>query len=486
MSPEYVRNSREGTRNLRMSSRRLSSHESSHHNTLYRGTIIDIEGTASFNNADDHLRFINDGALLVSSEGKILYCGEYAYLSAEHEEIIDVRPRYIIPGFVDTHLHVAQTFSVHALSEGNLSAWLDERIFRDESELQSVQVAQRVVNTFNARRIAAGTTSALVVGSAYMHVQDMLYESSITSGLRVISGRGIQTVGPDSAQPLLFSEKSTVEMMREEILNWHSHDLTQVAITPRFALSVTADTLRGLSEIYQEYADEGVYFHTHLSESIQDEVPATLTAYGVESCLDVFDNAIGLGTKPYARSFLGPRSIFAHAVHMSDQELSRIADTSSSIAHCPISQQFLGSGIMQWKRTINSGTTVALGSDIAAGDQWCIAQVANAAYKSHALPYNQEALFLSPAQMLYLSTLAGAQALDASDIYGNFDHDKDADFLIIDPAASPQLQDSLEYCKQESDEYSIAQELFALLMGLDERAITGVFVRGKQCAVPNI
>ena len=194
---------------------------------------------------------------------------------------------------------------------------------------------------------------------------------------------------------------------------------------------------------------------------------------GVSCYLDAYDGRIGGADAP---TLLGRRSVLAHAVHCTDRELARLADTGTSISHCPTSQQFLGSGTMPWRRTTASGVTVALGSDVGAGDEWLMARVANDCFKVHISEPGAAGLSIPPAQLLFTATLAGARALDIEDRVGNLDAGKQADFLVVDPQRQRLLPELLERVAPEDAD----RLLFTLLLGIRETAIAQVYVQGRE------
>lgn len=442
---------------------------------VYRGHLMHISGAPRADSVRAALVSVPDGALAVDESGTIVYSGEYPTLPEPlaAADIVDCRPGFLLPGFVDTHLHFPQTHCVDSYGGGQLLDWLERCIFPAESMLADQEYARAVARDFCGRRVAVGTTTALVFGSAFPHAQDALYEESIRAGLRTISGRGIQTVGPAAAAPLLTADETAITLTRNEIERWHHHGsgLTHVAVVPRFALSVTERTLRALGELYAAVRSDGVYFHTHLSENL-GEIDAVRTGYGVEHYLDTYDGRYAGG----GASLLGRRSVFAHAVHCTDHELSRLAETGSSIAHCPTSQLFLGSGTMPWQRTIASGVTVALGTDVSAGDEWLLPRVLNDCFKVHISEPGGQALSIPPAELLFTATLAGARALDLEDRIGNLDTGKEADFVVVDADRQPLLPQLLARIDPEDTD----RLLFTLLMAMREEAIEGVYVRGRR------
>jgi guanine deaminase len=162
-------------------------------------------------------------------------------------------------------------------------------------------------------------------------------------------------------------------------------------------------------------------------------------------------------------------------VHCEDDELARMAETETSISHCPTSQLFLGSGTMPWLRTTSSGVNVALGTDVSAGDEWLIPRVLNDCFKVH-MSESDDALSLPAADLLYTATLAGARALDLVDRIGNLDPGKEADFLVLDPRRQRLLPEMLARIDAEDTD----RLLFTLLMGLREESVAGAFVRGRR------
>ena len=436
---------------------------------------------------------IVDGALAVDADGRIAYSGEFEQLPADLSTwpVGDHRPGFLLPGFIDTHVHFPQTYSVDSYGGGQLMEWLNSCIFPAESRFADRVFAEQAAVEFCRRRIAAGTTAAMVFGSAFPHAQDALFAQTQRTGLRIVSGRGIQTTGPASAAPLITGEDDAIRLTAAEVERWHGADtgdarsaLLQVAIVPRFSLSVTTTTLRNLGDYYDSVRDHGVYFHSHLNENNRPgdgEIAMTRSTYGCHSYLDTYDGRFLPGSAVGGASLLGRRSILAHAVHCQDGELARMAETGTSISHCPVSQQFLGSGTMPWKRTVASGVTVSMGTDIGAGDEWLIPQVLADAFKVHISEPGDAGVSMHPAEMLFSGTLAGARALDMEDRIGNLDAGKEADFLVVDPRQWPPLEAAM--CKgTRSEDLVLArdQTLFALLMSMREPAISRVYVRGKR------
>jgi len=461
---------------------------------VHHGHIFHLAGSPFITEASDALVEIPDGALAVGADGIIKYCGDESGLPAEfasarrHEH----PGGYLSPGFVDTHIHFPQTYAGDSYGGGQLLEWLNLCIFPSESRFADPEFAQAAAVEFTKRRVAAGTTAMMAFGSAFPHAQDALFEETRRTGLRLVSGRGIQTVGGDTAKPLLTPEDDAIRLTRDEIEKWHAADtgdfrtaLLHVAIVPRFSLSVTAETLQNLGELYDEYRDRGVYVHTHLNENGRPgtgEIDTTKNVYQVDSYLDTYDGKFLPGSQVGGKSLLGPRTILAHSVHCQDSELARMAETGTSISHCPVSQLFLGSGTMPWKRTVASGVNISAGTDFGGGDEWLIPRVLGDAFKQHITEPGEAGVSMHPAEMLFIGTLGGARALDMESRFGNFDEGKEADFLVIEPADG--LKAMLENAVR-SDDPMLArdQTLFGLLMGIRESSVAEVYVQGRRVVV---
>ncbi len=463
--------------------------------TVYFGHIFHIGGPATLATATASLVSLPDGALVVGDRGTIEWVGSRSDLPTAYAAAETVEAGYLIPGFVDTHLHFPQTYTTDAYGGGQLLEWLENCIFPSEARLSEEKFAVGAARDFVQRRVDAGTTAAMVFGSAFPHAQDALFSETQAAGLRLVSGRGVQTTGSASAQPLITGEAEAIELVRGEIERWHCADqpgdpssaLLQVAVVPRFSLSVTPTTLAAMGELYDAVRGDGVYFHSHLNENNRPgdgEIAAVRAVFATDTYLDTYDGKFLPGSKVGGSSLLGRRSILAHAVHCLDVELARMAETGTSIAHCPTSQQFLGSGTMPWRRTAAAGVTISVGSDVGGGDEWLISRVLNDAYKVHISEPGHDGVAIHPAELLYTGTLAGAQALDMDARFGNFDLGKDADFLLIDPDRWEPLARTLELGIRADDEQVAAEQtLFCLLMGLREPAIGGVYVQGRKVAV---
>ncbi len=470
--------------------------------TIHKGHIFHIAGAPMVTAAAEALAWFPNGALAIDRSGRIVYCGNWADRPAglDGSQVIDHHGCYILPGFVDTHMHFPQVFCAGAYGGGQLLEWLDNCVFPSEGLLADPEYARTAANEWCDRMINSGTTMGLIFGSAFPHAQDFLFETARERGLRIVCGRGVETIAPEWSKQRT-TEEEAVRLVRAEIEKWHPLTpearkvaLQFVAIVPRFSLSVTPKTLAALGDLYHEYRDRGVYFTSHLNENARPktgEIDSTKAVYKVAAYLDTYDGKFLPGSQVGGKSFLGKRSVFAHCAHCTDKELARLAESGSSIAHCPVSQLFLGSGTMPWRRTVAAGVNIAIGSDYGGGDEFFVPQILNACFKAHisegipvgmdSYPSDDQSISLHPAELLFTGTLAGARALDQEDRFGNFDVGKEADFVVMDPSKCNTYAMTLKHMyKNPVTKLARDAQLFAVIMLARESVVSGTYVRGRK------
>jgi guanine deaminase len=236
------------------------------------------------------------------------------------------------------------------------------------------------------------------------------------------------------------------------------------AFTPRFAVSCSADMLRASAEAA---AESGAYWQTHLSEDRGEIAEVRRLFPGAIDYTDVYDVAGGLT----------PRTILAHAIHLSDREVARLAESRAVIAHCPSSNLFLASGAMPLARYLAAGIRIGLGSDVAAGPDAPLFSVMRAgAYTQNALRAAglSDDPPLTPAAWLRLGTLGGAEALGLEDRIGSVEVGKEADLIAIDPSVTLPLEGV-----GAADEDRSAEMLSRLIFRAHPAMVRGAWVRGR-------
>jgi guanine deaminase len=186
---------------------------------------------------------------------------------------------------------------------------------------------------------------------------------------------------------------------------------------------------------------------------------------------DLFPQAVDYLATYEQAGLVGRRCVFAHDVHVTDSELERLSDAGAAVAHCPSSNSFLGSGLFPLARHLSSGVRVALGTDVGAGTSLSMLGEALTAYQLQRV--TSESVLLSPGELLYLATAAGASALGLEDETGDFSPGKSADFVLVRPAPGSTLSAVLERVE------SIEEILGALFALAREDSIAQVRVAGE-------
>ena len=362
---------------------------------------------------------------------------------------------YLLPGFVDTHVHYPQVSVIGAMGL-TLLDWLRERTLPEEARLADTEYARAVAKRFLRALARNGTTTALVFGAHLPGAQHTFFGEAEASGLRITSGL---VLGDRLLRPELEADPESCFAESEALLKrWHQRGRLRYAVTPRFSLSCSEGVLEAAGSLLQSYPD--VLLQTHLNES-----PAEIAAV-----TELF---------PWARDYLetyerfglvSERSLFAHNVHVSDDELSRLAATRAAVAHCPSSNMFIGSGLFPLRRHHAHGIRVALGSDVGGGTGFSL-------FKEGLMSYQGQMLLadgypLGPAHLLYLATRAGALALGLDDL-GDLTPGRQADLLLLRPPENSTLADVL--AQSPSAEASLGA-IFTLAR---EESVREVFVAGE-------
>ncbi len=422
----------------------------------YRASILHFLDDP-FLKTDKSYEYYQDG-LLVVDNGHILQVGSYSDLAnqwVDKSGIIDYRGKLIVPGFVDTHIHYPQTEMIAAYGE-QLLEWLNTYTFPTEKKYQDINYARERSKFFLRELLRNGTTTALIFGTVHPESVNALFEEASKLNMRIIAGKVM--MDRNAPDYLLDTPETSYQESKDLIEQWHGKNRLLYAITPRFAPTSSPEQLAAAGRLKKEFPS--VYMHTHLSENKNEVAWVNSLFRESKGYLDIYDS-YGL---------TGDRSIFAHGIHLSDEEFDRMATTQSSIAFCPTSNLFLGSGLFKFFTAKEKGVRVGYGTDVGAGTSFSMFQTMNEAYKVVQLQGQK----LSALQSLYTATLGGAKALSLDDKIGNFQIGKEADFSVIDLGATPLTQLRMNNSKD------ILEQLFVLQTLGDDRHILATFVDGKK------
>jgi guanine deaminase len=361
--------------------------------TIFRGTFIDTPQNPF---TGGELRVDADAGLLVQ-DGVIVARGPFREIRQGHpaEQIVDLTDGVVLPGFVDTHVHFPQIRAVGGLGLPLLE-WLDRYALPEEARMADVSYATGVANEFVHGLAAAGTTSALVFGAHYVDAVDALFNAASGVGLRVTSGL---VLSDRLLRPELLTTPVRAYAESLALANrWHGVGRNRYAVTPRFSLSCTDDLLATCRELMD--AIPGALFTSHVNEN-EAEIASVADLFGGADYVTTYDR----------HGLVDRRTVLAHNVHPTDVELKTLATSGATVAHCPTSNAALGSGLFPLSRHLQYGVRVALGSDVGAGTGFSLLKEGLQAYFCQQLLADQGRP-LTAAHLLYLSSAAGAEALD--------------------------------------------------------------------------
>ncbi len=377
---------------------------------ILRSTILHTPRNA-FRHADA-LAAYSDGALAVDN-GRIVACADYAEVRAAHPDadVEDLRGGYILPGFIDTHVHFPQVRILGGLGYSLLD-WLDQLTLPEEARLADSAYSSTIAREFTRALAAHGTTTALVFGSHFGDATASLLETANTRGLRVFAGI---VLSDRKLRPELHQTAEAAYRDSKTLIQQFGAD--RYVVTPRFALSASEAILDVCQTLVGEHP--GVRFTTHINESPNEIAEVARLFPWADDYLGVYERF----------NLVGPRSLLAHNIHASASELARLSLRGASVSHCPCSNAALGSGILPMRRHVEANVRVSLGSDVGGGTGFGILKEGLQAYLMQRLA--AEPMTLAPAQMLYLATRAGAEALEIDDETGDFAPGKSADFVYL-------------------------------------------------------
>ncbi len=405
---------------------------------------------------EENVRFIEDGLMLVDN-GRIEWLGPWEEGKDKVPASVRIRSypgKLVMPGFIDTHIHYPQAEMVGAYGE-QLLEWLNNYTFPTEARYKDKEYSREMSTFFIKQLLRNGTTTALVFGTVHPESVDALFEEAEKINMRMIAGKVM--MDRNAPDYLLDTPEIGYNQSKELIEKWHKRGRLQYAITPRFAPTSSPEQLAMAGKLKAEYPD--TYVHTHLCEN-KDEIAWVKELYPEQDgYLDVYHH----------HGLTGPKSVFAHCIHLEDNEWDCLQETDSAIAFCPTSNLYLGSGLFKLQEAWSRNIKVGIGTDIGAGTTFNLLQTLNEAYKVMQLQQHR----LSAFEAFYLATLGAANSLSLDHLIGNFEIGKEADFVVIDPCATP-----LQQLRYDSSK-DLADKLFLLMTLGDDRSIYRTYVDGR-------
>ncbi|MDG2533033.1 guanine deaminase [Sphingomonas sp. HITSZ_GF] len=400
------------------------------------------------------VRHFPDG-LLVVEDGLVVACGDHAALAGRFAGVeTEALAGLLVPGFVDAHVHYPQTGRIASHGE-QLLQWLERHIFPAEQAFADRAHAEGVAAFFLDELLRNGTTSALVFATVHAASVDALFDAALARDMRIVSGKVLMDLGPEGLRDDVAQGRAETEAL---IARWRGRGRLGYAVTPRFAVTSSDAQLADAGAICAAHPE--VLMHTHLSENMGEIAAVGARFADAVDYLDVYDR-FGL---------VGPRSVFAHCVHMSDRALGRMAEAGAGIAFCPTSNLFLGSGLFDLAAAADRfGVKIGMGTDIGAGTSFSVLHTLGEAYKVCQL----RGCSLDPFRALHLATMGGARVMGIADRVGALLPGQEADFILLDPESTPLLA-------RRTAGAPLHDRLFALQVLGDDRAVAATYLRGRR------
>jgi guanine deaminase len=426
-----------------------------HAKKAYRAAIVHSLADPAEVGVEASYEYFADGLMLVE-DGRIVALGDAEDLLAtlaDDVEVVAYDDALITAGFIDTHIHLPQTGMIGSYGE-QLLDWLNTYVFPCEKQFEDPEHSAQVADIFLNELLRNGTTTALVFGSRHKESVEALFSAAEKLNLRLIAGKVM--MDRNAPDYLVDTAQSSYDDSKALIERWHGKGRLHYAVTPRFAPTSTPEQMTLAGQLLTEYPD--LYLQTHISENLKEIEWVKALFPEHKNYLDVYDHF----------NLLGQRSVFAHGVHLCDEECERLAETGSAIAFCPTSNLFLGSGLFDLPMAERHKVNVGLGTDVGAGTSFSLLHTLNEAYKVMQL----QGARLSPFKSLYLATLGGARALRLEDKIGNLQAGSEADFVVLDFNATPLLSYRM---KQAT---SIEEQLFVLMTLGDDRTVSETYSAG--------
>ena len=480
--------------------------------TVYTGTFIHCKSLGT-------LEILSDTAIGVDEKGTIAFISSTPSIP-ENLARLDWSPSttrytypasskhitFFFPGFLDTHIHASQHPNAGIFGKTTLLSWLEKYTFPLEASLSDPHKAQLVYKTCVKTTLAHGTTTAAYYATISTPSTTILAQTCLDLGQRAFIGRCAMD-NPDF-QPAYYRDPDSATAIQESLSSalaikaLDPTHLVQPIITPRFALSCTEPTLRGLATIATHHS---LPIQTHISENVA-EIALVAKHFPSHPSYTALYHACGL---------LGPRTILAHACHLTPADLDLVKSTRTNISHCPVSNTFLGSGLCPVRELLDADITVGLGSDmsggyspsilVAAREAGAVSRMRTAPGVSSSSPSatstgteevggNRDFLKLTIEETLYLATRGGAKCLGLENLVGGFEVGKEWDVQMVDLGAELGLDTSDDDDDDDDDDDTATngisnvqiwagigwEERIAKWLHLgDDRNVVAVWVRGR-------
>ena len=425
--------------------------------TVHRGRILSFVADPGEGTNADSYRYFPDGALLIDN-GRIAAVGPAdAVLATLPADIPLVAHggNLLLPGFIDNHIHYAQS-DVIAAGGAALLDWLEDCAFAEERRFGDPQHAAQVAEFFLDELARNGTTTAMVFFTVHAASVDAFFGAAARRRLCMIAGKVL--MDRNAPEDLRDSPPAAARESRALLERWQGQGRLHYAITPRFAPTSSDAQLQVAGDLARDFPD--AFIHSHLAEN-RDELAWVRELFpGSRSYLDVYDR-FGL---------LRERAIYAHCIYLDETDRRRMAQSGAAAAFCPTSNLYLGSGLFDIAAADRDGMRFSIATDVGGGSSFSMLRTLDEAGKIARLQGQD----LSPLRAFYLATLGAARNLKLEDRIGKLEVGAEADFIVLDLEATPLI------ARRTAAARTLADVLRILITLGDDRAVKATYILGTQ------
>ena len=426
--------------------------------TAIRGALLTFSGDPFLADPQQVRRYERDG-IVAMSEGRILDCGaapDVLRRVPPETPVTHYADAMISAGFVDAHVHYPQ-LSVIGAGGKPLLEWLAAYTFPAEARYADAGYARTVADRYLDENLRNGITTAAVFGTVHPASIDALFEAAQPRDLRLIAGKVL--MDRNAPAGVLDTATRGYDESKALIDRWHRRDRFAYAITPRFAATSSPAQLEAAAALWHE--TPGAYLQSHVAENGAEIAWIAALFPDHARYLDVYSH-YGL---------LGRRAIYAHGIHLDEADFRLLHASRTSLAHCPTSNNFLGSGLFALHRARDAArpVDVALATDVGGGTGLSMLRTMQAASEVAQLQGHP----LSPTCAWWMATQGAARALDLDAEIGTIEPGREADLVVVDMRSTPLI----DFRMRDVED---VDEALAVQMALgDDRAIRATYVRGR-------
>ena len=365
--------------------------------------------------------------------------------------VIEAKGKLLLPGFVQTHIHLCQTLFRGRADDMALMDWLRKRVWPLEAAHDEESVYYSAMLGIG-ELLRSGTTTILDMETV-SHT-DYAFQAMASSGIRAISGKVMMDAGGDVPLGLQEQTDKSVTESTRLLEKWHGHDGGRIgyAYCPRFVVSCSEQLLTEVRDLSAHY---NVLVHTHAAENL-DEIELVRSQRGMRNI--VYLDHIGLTS---------PRLVLAHCIWLDEEEREILRRTGTKMTHCPGSNLKLASGIAMVPELLEQGVEIGIGADGApCNNTLDMFQEMRLTAMLHKVRCGPESM--NARTVLRMATIGGARTLGLDHLIGSIEAQKKADLVMLD------LNDFHTFPSYEADPYS--RVVYAASRG----NVDSVWVDGKR------